>query len=300
MGRQGLITPEEAEQVIWSFYWQLDNSRDRRGATPIPTDEEINDRQRQVQEKRQGLLVRAAKHVVKWFSPAKQRDAYEGAMQDAMDEWSHFTAGQPGKIDTKTGLPQSEAELSSGRGVKRGRILCLGAIISPSSLAETCTLDLEPCPPGENAERWGSELSHWRAMMYKPKAEWTEENARVVDHNTFQIQRKFRDLMSKGFFKLPEFNPSDAEMHDLVWTDEADLPIAVKITWEGYEEMQRVCRNNPELQRHLHLLEVAGREVRETAPEWVKQAHDRGGKEGITVETGGAFDVDAGPGIQVE
>jgi len=293
MGRDGLITPEEAEQAIWSFYWQLDQARDRRSPNVGMTDEEITERQLKEAKIKESMWRRLYKHCIRVFTPSRQKDVIEGVSKDAQDEYSHFLEGQPGRLHSKTGLPVNEAELGSGRAVVTGIRLCLGAIVSPGSLAEACTLSLEPCPPGESAETWGSELSHWRAMMYKSRDEWTEEESRTVDHNTIVIKRKIHELAEEGYFNTRPISPSDREMHDLVWEDEAGMTVGFKMEYEGYKRMQEVCNENPELQRYMHLLEVAGEEVRESAPEWVKRDHERGGKPEIAVESGG-FNVEAG------
>ena len=60
-------------------------------------------------------------------------------------------------------------------------------------------------------------------------------------------------------------------MGDLVWEDRAGFSLGFKLTWEGYRRMKEYCDNDPDLKRHIHLLTYAGKDIRDNAPEWVKQ-----------------------------
>lgn len=325
MGRQGLMTPEEAERAVWSFYWQLDHSRDRRSSSirtePADhfTEEEIRKQQEQ-QEQQLSVYRRISNQMGRWFGRKKKQEYLEGALEDEIGQ-VQADEDLTGQLDSVTGLPMTANDLKIGRGVVTGIDLCLGAIIPPGDLAEAATAWLPDCPAGEDSKTWGKELGHWQAMGYKLKEihcancrgqgkvsrqlgsrsqglvvitqtpitvrrmceickgrgtlpNWTVEECATVHANTFQIKQAVHRLSKKSYFTLRPINPRDAEMSDLVWEDEAGLTIGFRMTWDGYRRMKEIVQEDEVLRQQvdhtLHILALAGKDVRDSAPKWAQ------------------------------
>ena len=103
MGREGLMTPEEAERKVWEFYWQLDGSIDRRTA---PLKFEPPDRIEMDREKRdryQGLWGRVQRQVDRWFTHRKRDEYLEGAASDMLEQ-ARVDRDNRGRVDYRTGL----------------------------------------------------------------------------------------------------------------------------------------------------------------------------------------------------
>lgn len=314
----GRMSPEDAERTIWSFYWQLVHSRDRRTA-PLyfgPDDPALAEAKRKEQEERIGLWQRVQKQVTRWFTPKRQKEYAEAALDDGLAQ-AQADASLRGKVDPRTGLPMTGNDLAMGRGVVSGVDLALDVIIPPEELAAACTAWLPPCPPDEPAAEWGQKLEHWQALAYKPKElrcetckglgrikkqvgarrqgliiisespvetfvpcdtcagrgsmpHWTDDEHLTVRENARQIKLVVHRLASEGYFNARPINPQDREMSDLVWEDRDGMTLGFKLTWAGYQRMLEVTQNDPELRRQAHILTLAGKELRETAPEWAK------------------------------
>lgn len=200
MAVEGFMSEEEAERAIWSFYWQIDRHRDRRGAPLVmePPDtltpeelERLKSSQtplwKRVQLKAWEIAKRKAgnsklasgvvstirswgEQLAQGYLSESQREYLRQLTQEAEAEvQEEAQRSNPGAIDHRTGLPINEWDLTYGRGVVAGRELCLGMIVPPVDLAEATTVWLPPCDQGEDPETWGSDLSHWQALAMKPK-----------------------------------------------------------------------------------------------------------------------------------
>lgn len=362
---EGFMTPRQAEDCIWSFYWQLDNSRDRRIA-PLVTEPEglseedlarIRDEQTpfwrkqqlkllEVAERRGGVLAPAARRIRGIFTTeAEQRYAMEAALAEEREKWENKS--QVGKVDPKTGLPISAADLETGRNMVAGEDLCMEAIIPPRDLAEAFTTWLPPCPPDADEATWGEDLSHWQSLGYKPKnkpcstcggsgrefkelkfkkgglknvlfrreaeeikrisrpcedcegrgsvGNWDPEEHRAVEHNATLIAEAVHRLESEGFFDLRPISSHDREMGDLVWEDRAGHTIGFRLNRAGYQRMKEFAQSNEHIQHRLHVLELAGHDVRASAPEWAKKEYsERSASFGGAALGGGAVEGVAG------
>jgi hypothetical protein len=169
--REGYMSEEQAERSLWSYYWQLDHSRDRRVA-PLVTEPpeqmspeelaEIRDRQtplwRKAQLKWVGLLekrnARAGGYARKFSNLFTTKAEKDYVLQSVLEEEYEKYAGADltGKVDPRTGLPWTTNDIQSGRGVVSGQELCLEAIVSPHDLAEAFTTWLPPCPGDHDPE----------------------------------------------------------------------------------------------------------------------------------------------------
>lgn len=325
MGRQGLMTPKEAERAIWSFYWQLDHSRDRR-SSPIwtepadhLTEEEIRKQQEQ-QEQQLSVYRRISNQMGRWFGRKKKKEYFDGALEDEIGQ-IQADVDLTGKLDPGTALPMTSNDLKVGRGIVTGIDLCLGAIIRPEHLAEAATAWLPDCPEGEDPKTWGKELEHWQAMGYKPKEfhcadcrglgkvnkqlgsrsqglvvitqtpitvrrtceackgkgtlpNWTAEECATVHTNALQIKQAVHRLSKESYFTLRPINPRDNEMSDLVWEDEAGFTIGFRMTWDGYRRLKEIVKEDEVLRQQidhtLHILALAGKDVRDNAPKWAQ------------------------------
>lgn len=351
--RGGFMTREQAERIIWSYYWQLDHSRDRRVA-PLATEPpdtidrdelaRIRDAQtplwRKAQLKAVDILERknarvgsVARRFAGLFTTKAEQ---EYVLQCVLEEERERLSAQDlsGRVDPGTGLPLSTADVQSGgRGVVAGQELCLEAIVPPHDLAESATTWLPPCPPEESPETWGSELSHWQALHYKPKDKqcetcggrgrvekrvtasvgrgflirrektehrtflvtcenchgegckqnWDPDEVEAVRQNARTIAEVVHDLANEGYFDLRPIDERDAVMGDLVWERKDGFTIGFRLNWEGYQRMQEFTQEDPEIQKALHILTLAGEEVRSKAPEWALNEY-RGGGPSITTQ----------------
>ena len=354
--KEGFMSADQAERAIWSYYWQLDNSRDRR-SSPImlePPDEISEEEVERLRERQTPLMRKAmlkgvsllqrrggrvggvlAKIGRRIWTEKSEREYFDQAVAEAAEEMVE-NQGSPGQLDPRTGLPMSEADLQGGRGIVSGVDLCMEAIVPPRDLAEASTTWLPPCPSDEPAEKWGSQMDHWQALAFKPKLLhckkcggtgavnqavhntrfgrgfavhdgksmrqvrcgncggngskefWAEEEHAAIKHNTVMIGRRVAVLAKDGYFDLRPIDDNDVEMGDLVWTDKAGLTLGYRLTWEGYERMKEFCAEDPELQQATHVLALAGRDVRSTAPKWARDEYKN--SKPIEVTTGG-FDV---------
>lgn len=337
----GFMTPEQAERAIWAYFWQLNHQRDRR-SSPIsiePSDTLSEEEAHRLRDRQSGGYFRSAYRYaleqlstregrvgavargVRGFTDAAKRAYLQEAVQDRAQEAAQ-EQDLTGKIDPATALPLSDVDLQSGRGVVSGADLCMEAIIPTDDLAAAATAWLPPCPSDENPDRWGSELTHWQVLAYKPKevhcegcggrgfveqAEpvartgklflirdnkttrtrraacpachgkgtqvgWSEENVQAVNHNARMIGDAVHRLSREGYFNLRPINDSDVEMGDLVWErKETGHTMGFRLTWEGYQRMHEFCDQDPEIQQTLHLLTLAGQDVRSSAPEWAQR-----------------------------
>ena len=186
--RNGFMTRDQAVRSIWSFYWTLDHSRDRRVA-PLITEpgavskeelERIKEQQtpfwRKMQlkavdilEKKNARVGSVARSLSSLFTTDAERNyVLECVLNEERQKLAD--ADLTGKVDPATGLPLTTNDIhSGGRGVVSGQELCMEAIVSPVDLAEAFTTWLPPCPMDENSEKWGSELSHYQSLGYKPR-----------------------------------------------------------------------------------------------------------------------------------
>lgn len=359
--KSGFMTPEQAERAIWSYYWQLDQSRDRR-SSPIQleppdhmTEEEVaklKARQTPLHQKAMlkavdlmqrrggragGALLNLGKRL---FTEKAQAEYFRQATREAMAEEVANTSTS-GTLDPNTGLPRSEGDLQSGRGVVSGVDLCMEAIVPPRDLAEAATTWLPPCPPDENETTWGSQLDHWQAMAFKPKELfcvpcrgqgftvvqghndrkargifvagdnavlkratcvqchgkgakdfWTADEHLGIKHNARTIGERVHELSREGYFNPHPIDSKDVEMGDLVWVDKGGMTIGFRLTWQGYQRMKEYCAGDPEIQQAaLHVLTLAGRSVRDAAPEWAQKEYKQA--KALQVSTGG-FNVTTG------
>jgi hypothetical protein len=200
---EGFMTPEDAERAIWSYYYQLDHHQDRRGAPLVmePPDtlgeeeaKRLRDAQtplwRKVQMKAwetarkkatSNSVASAVAGAIKGYGGAlakrlttpAQREYLKDLMREASEEVHDEQArSTPGSLDPNTGLPINKHDLQVGRGVVSGRDLCMEAIVPPEDLALAATTWLPP-EDGEdeanNSPGWGSELTHWQSLAFKPK-----------------------------------------------------------------------------------------------------------------------------------
>lgn len=349
---EGFMSPEDAERAIWSYFHQLDNHQDRRGAPLImePPDQLTPEEARRLREAQIPLwrkvqlkawrlaqkkahgssLASAVAGAVtgwgKWIgskltTPA-QRDYLRELMKEASEEVHEEEARQhPNALDPRTGLPLNKHDLQVGRGVVSGRDLCLDAIIPPEDLALSATTWLPPCPPDESPETWGQELTHWQSLAYKPKdincqecrgtglvekkvaratstlrriivrespkirqvrcescggrgskPYWEEEEYAAIKHNTRLIGEAVERLAHDGYFDVKPIDPHDKEMGDLVWKTKGGLTLGFRLTPDGYDHMKEYVEEDDELQHVLHVLALAGKDVRDAAPEWAKDS----------------------------
>lgn len=365
MDKAGFMTPEQAERSIWSYYYQLSQSRDRR-SSPIMTEppdqltEEEVERLReqqlpwhrkaqlkalQLMQRRGGRISTALlKAKDRLFTEKAEREYFEDAMREAAQEHA-ADQDMTGRLDPNTGLPMSEADLQTGRGIVSGVDLCMEAIVPPRDLAEASTTWLPPCPAGEVEAEWGSKIEHWQALAFKPKVaacsgcggrgiqrikrkktrgsrlvliredayefrevrchdcggrgnseNWDDDEHEAVKHNTRLIAQKIHDLAEEGYFDVRPIDDRDVEMGDLVWADKAGLTLGFRITWEGFQRMQEYVAEDPELQQSMHVLTLAGHDVRKSAPEW-SQEEFRSTKP-IDVTSGG-FGIASGGNVKL-
>lgn len=272
-----LMSPTEAERSIWGLYWQVDNMRDRSAPGPgMPTDSEI------VQKKEEkatwlGLLgERLKKQVDRFYTTKKRQEYLDGEAARAKEEIRVRNELLPGRLDPRTGLPVNARDLATGRGVVSGIDLCLEVIIPPDLLAASCTHWLPPCPGDQKREDWEAEDSNWQALAYKPKAEWSEDEVATVRANGFMIKKAVHRLADEHqYFNLRPINDKDPEMHDLIWEDRAGFTLGFKLTYKGYQYMSEFCDKDPDLRRSIHLLTYAGKELRESAPEWAQREYQQ-------------------------
>lgn len=338
MTDNGIMTPESAERAIWSYYYQLSASRDRRSAPVIvePPDQLTEDEIERLRDQQVPLWRKAQLKAVKLLEARSSRvgavaKKFAGlfttkAEQEYLERAAHEAAREhleskdlAGTVNTLTGLPNSTADLQGGRGVVTGVDLCMEAIVPPYDLAAATTTWLPPCPPGEVESEWGKQLSHWQALAYKPKeincpgclgrghnevmetesrysgfftmkgeksrvrhvqcqdcggrgikVHWDREEFEAVEHNAHVIAERVSELAKQGYFDERPVDSNDAEMGDLVWQDKAGRTIGFRLTWEGFRRMQEYCSEDQELQHTMHMLTLAGKDVRDQAPQWAK------------------------------
>lgn len=188
MGREGLMTPEEAERKIWEFYWQMDQAIDRRTA-PVRYNEPPDRLDQDEHEARYtGLFGQLQRRIDEGWDRVKRRgerlfgrrrEKYEEQVaaeelrgiteEDTFQASVRKARGQKGMVDHGTGLPMDAGDLAVGRGVVSGVDLCLESILPPMQLAAACTAWLPPCPSDESPETWGNEIEHWQVMAAKDR-----------------------------------------------------------------------------------------------------------------------------------
>jgi hypothetical protein len=376
---EGFMSREQAERAIWSYFWQLDNHRDRRGAPLLmePDDvigpeeaQRLRDAQTPfhrklqirawdlLQRKSQGSsLASGIKNTIRgganWLmgklTTKTQRDYLESVMRDAHEElYEEDRKRKSGSVDPNTGLPYNEFDLQVGRAVVSGRDLCLDAMVPPEDLAMAATVWLPP-EDGENEANnspgWGSKLEHWQALGNKDKDKmcsacrgqgvvqkkvkratsllrniivrdaakiqnvrcddcggrgstpyWEQDEIEAIKHNTRVIGEVVAELAQDGYFNETPIDRRDVEMGDLVWKDRAGLSIGFRLTQDGYDHMQEYCADDDELQQVLHVLALAGKHVRDAAPEWAQKEFRE--SKPIQVKSGG-FTASTKGGITV-
>jgi hypothetical protein len=169
MSNKGFMNAETAQLVIWSFYWQLFNARDRRTA-PIKFEDDEHEAEQRLRRKqyKAGLWGGIQRQFDRFFTRKAREEYFEGAAADAIGQ-ARADADLRGKVDPRTGLPMSSSDLASGRAAVSGQRLCFEAIIPAYDLAAAATLWLPPCPPDKSDNSWGKDLRDWQALAYKPK-----------------------------------------------------------------------------------------------------------------------------------
>jgi hypothetical protein len=353
---EGFMTRESAERAIWSYYWQLDNHRDRRGAPLLmePDDvigpeeaKRLRDAQTPFHQKLQlrawdlmqrksagSSLASGIKNTIKggakWLAhkltSQSQREYYDSLMKEAHEElYEEDRRRKSGAVDPNTGLPYNEYDLQVGRAVVSGRDLCLDAMVPPEDLAMAATVWLPPedgYDEANNGPEWGSKLEHWQALGNKDKDKpcracrgqgvvqkkvkkatstlrniiirdeaqirnvrcddcggrgstpyWEADEIAAIKHNTRLIGEVVAELAVDGLFDETPIDKRDVEMGDLVWKDKAGLSIGFRLTQDGYDRMQEYCAQDDELQQVLHVLALAGKHVRDAAPDWAQREY---------------------------
>lgn len=270
-----LMSPDQAERTIWSFYWQLDNSRDRRAAAPVGPQPSVEQAHAQQEEQSfmGGLLESVQKQIDRFYTTRKRQEYLDAEADRAKAEIKARNDALPGQLDPKTGLPAKASDLATGRGVVSGIDLCLEVILPPEGVAGTATARLEPLPLGEKSETWGDKDEHWKVLGYIPKAEWDDDEVATVKANGLMIKKGVHKLADHGYFILRPLNERDAETNDLVWEDRAGFTLGYRLTYKGYQRMKEYCDQDPELKRSIHLLTYAGKDLRDQAPEWARREY---------------------------
>jgi hypothetical protein len=211
-----VLSDEQVEEAVWSFFYQLSRSRDRR-RTPVPG-------------------------------------------PDGED-------GPKIVVNAATGLPESIEDLVPKNMAISGIKLAMSAIVPPERLAASCIQDLPDGiePTEANWIRYG------KALALKPRPEWTDENLAVFEANALRFKIVVHRLAEEhGYFNVRPIDPKDKDMHDLKWEDEAGFTLGFALTMEGWHFMQKVVVEKPHLQRVCHVLDYAGQDVREKAPQWAR------------------------------
>lgn len=149
------MTPELARACIYSFVWQLSQRQDRRTLMD-PQAAAVHKAQTQTAQAQheQTLLGSVYDQAARWWTDRKREEYLQGAGRDALAELE-------GKRDLKgvtnhaTGLPETSADLGSGREVMRGIDLAMSAAIPCWGLA-TAVSQTDETEDGE-----------WMAIGYK-------------------------------------------------------------------------------------------------------------------------------------
>ena len=162
MSDEGLMSPEQAEQAIWAFFWQVLHSRDRR--QPMSPEEIAASMEERAVARTQleiGLAGKIQRALARVFSARGQEANAEAATKDALAELEATEKNRTGKVNQATGLPENVVDLATGRGVVTGEDLVMDMLVPPYALAAASVAWL---PPGADPSRDES----WQVMAYKP------------------------------------------------------------------------------------------------------------------------------------
>lgn len=159
---EGRMSPEQAEQAIWAFFWQVSRSRDRRKVmTPDEVAAMSAEAARGQSELEISLASKIQRVLAKVFTGKRREEVQEGATKDALAELEAAAGARVGRVNQATGLPESEVDLASGRDVVSGEDLCMSMLVPPFALAAATVAWL---PDGKDPAK----DENWQVMAYKP------------------------------------------------------------------------------------------------------------------------------------
>lgn len=201
-----------------------------------------------------------------WFYRATRTCDRRGGTGIVTEEGAKDPSAQ---LDPVTGLPNSANALLPKYRATFGPELAMSLVIPPEAWVQTLvyTDDL-----AENANR-AHENREWRALAYKAKEQWSEEEILAVKENTRRLKRVVHRLSEAGLFVTkPVVDEDQTTLGTKNLTHGQDnMTMGFQLTYDGLRYAEEFAKLHPKFMNGHTLLDAMGETLSQRAPQWLKQ-----------------------------